>query len=330
MSRTIEVELVASISTESELGGAIIIASDGTHDSDGAVRVGVELGRRDGVNAALLSVVEPSTLSQDEGSSAADAERLTRLAIESREAELAAQHKRTYPTRQTWPFTIHVGNRVDEIVGSANHHAASLIVLGLGSHGVIARLTHRETALRVIRASATPVLAVPAEARGAPRSAIAAIDFTPSSELAAQAALDLLGDDGTLYLAHVTPRVLVPQGASMPWRQPAATEVLGRLEAVARRLAPINGVQIEFVSLCGEPAQEILAYAKQHEIDVIATGAHGRSPIGRLVLGSVSTKILRSARCAVLVAPALKAERATSTDAGAATVWFEPDAQPIG
>jgi nucleotide-binding universal stress UspA family protein len=330
VSRTIEVELVASISTESQLGGAIIVASDGTHDSDGAVCVGVELGRRDGVNAALLSVVEPSTLSQDEGSSAADAERLTRVAIESREGELAAQHKRTYPTHRTWPFTIHVGDRVDQIVGFADHHAASLVVLGLGSHGVIARLLHRETALRVIRASATPVLAVPAEARGAPRSVIAAIDFTPSSEHAAQAALDLLGGEGTLYLAHVTPRVLVPQNASMPWQQPAATEVLGRLEAVARRLVPPEGVQIEFVSLHGEPAQEILAYAKQHQIDVIATGAHGRSPIGRLVLGSVSTKIIRSARCAVLVAPAQKSAPKVATDAVDTTAWFEPEAQPIG
>lgn len=330
MSRTIEVELVASISTESDLGGGIIVASDGTHDSDGAVCVGVELARRDGVNAALLSVVEPSTLSQDEGGSAADAERLTRVAIESREGELAAQRKRTYPTRRTWPFTIHVGDRVNEIVGCADHHTASLVVLGLGSHGVIARLLHRETALRVIRASTTPVLAVPPEAREVPRSAIVAIDFSPSSEHAAQAALDLLGDEGTLYLAHVTPRVLVPQGASMSWRQPAATEVLGRLEAVARRLVSTAGVQIEFVSLHGEPAQEILAYARQHQIDAIATGAHGRSAIGRFVLGSVSTKIVRSARCAVLVAPAPKAAPTLPTDADDGSGWFEPDAQPIG
>ena len=324
MSRTIEVELFASISTESELGGAIIVATDGTHDADGAVRVGTELSRRDGVNAALISVVEPLAFAEHDGSSPADAERLTRLAIEAREGELAAQRNRTHPECQPSPYAIHVGNRVDEIVRFAQHHGASLIVMGLGSHGVIARLLHRETALRVARAASTPVLAVPPDACGVPRSALAAIDFSPSSEDAARAALDLLGDHGTLCLAHVTPRITIPQGDSRPWGEPAATEVLGRLEAVARRLDAPSDVQIEFASLHGEPAQEITAFAEQNRIDMIATGAHGRGAIGRLVLGSVSTKVVRTARSWVLIAPPRPVVEADKP------VAFEPEAQPIG
>ena len=308
MSRTIEVELFASISSASPLGGAIVVATDGTHDADGAVRVGLAIGRRDGVNAALLSVVEPFAFLEPDAGSPTEAERLTRLAIDAREGELTAQRSRTHPGRRTWPFAIHVGNRIDEIVGYAEHHGASLIVLGLGSHGAIARLLQRETALRVIRAARTPVLAVPSDAWGVPHSVVAAIDFTPSSEEAARTALQLLGGEGTLYLAHVTPRVTIPQGDSRPWGQPAATEVLGRLEAVSRRLDPPAGVQVEFVSLYGEASQELVAFAEQHRVDMIATGAHGRSRLGRLVLGSVSTKIVRSAHCWVLVAPGHSAE----------------------
>ena len=308
MSRTIEVELFASISSASPLGGAIVVATDGTHDADGAVRVGMAIGRRDGVNAALLSVVEPFAFLEPDAGSPTEAERLTRLAIDARQGELTAQRSRTHPGRRTWPFAIHVGNRIDEIVGYAEHHGASLIVLGLGSHGAIARLLQRETALRVIRAARTPVLAVPSDAWGVPHSVVAAIDFTPSSEEAARTALQLLGGEGTLYLAHVTPRVTIPQGDSRPWGQPAATEVLGRLEAVSRRLDPPAGVQVEFVSLYGEASQELVAFAEQHRVDMIATGAHGRSRLGRLVLGSVSTKIVRSAHCWVLVAPSHPAE----------------------
>jgi nucleotide-binding universal stress UspA family protein len=305
MSRTLEVELVASISTIDPLGGAIVVATDGTHDADGAVRVGLAIGRRDSVNAALLSVVEPFAFMETETGSPGEAERLTRLAIEAREGELTAQRNRTHPGRRTWPFAIHVGNRVDEIVTYAEHHGASLIVLGLGSHGVIARLLQRETALRVIRAARTPVLAVPSDAWGVPHSVLAAIDFTPSSEQAARAALELLGGEGTLYLTHVTPRIPIPQGDSRPWGEPAVTDVLGRLEAVARRLEPPPDVQVEFVSLHGEAAQELVAFAEQHRIDLIATGAHGRSRLGRLVLGSVSTKVVRAAHCWVLVVPNL-------------------------
>ena len=325
MSRTVEIELFASISTGSPLrGGAIVVATDGTHDSDGAVRVGVALAARDRVDAAFLSVVEPPVFADDYIGTPADAERLTRLAIEGREGELAAQRARTCPDPGRWPYAIHVGHRVDEIVAHAPRHDASLITLGVGSHGVLARLLHRETALGVIRAGSTPVLAVPSDATELPRSVVVAIDFTTASEDAARAALKLLGDRGTLYLAHVMPRIAIPQGDSRPWGEPAATEVPGRLEAIARRLDVPANVQVELVSLHGEPADEVLAFAEQHHIDAIATGAHGRSVIGRLVLGSVSTKVVRSARCAVLVAPARRIE---TEEVG---VSYEPEAQPIG
>lgn len=324
MSRTIEIELVASISAGEPLGGAIAVATDGTHDSDGAVRLGIALARRDGVAVALLSVVEPMPFDDHEGSTGADTERAIRLAIEEREGELAAQRARTFSSSRPWPHAIHVGNRVDEIVKHAGHHGASLIVLGRGSHGVFARLLQRETALRVIRTSPIPVLAVPGSAAEPPRSAVVAIDFSPPSEDAARAAIDVLGGHGTVYFAHATPRIVIPQGDSRPWGEPGVAGVLGRLEAIARRLDIPRGVQVEFVSLHGEPAEELVAFAEQQHADMIATGAHGRSTIGRLVLGSVSTKVVRSASCAVLVAPARPAaaeERSTA---------YEPPAQPIG
>jgi nucleotide-binding universal stress UspA family protein len=303
MSRTIEIELFASISADEPLGGAIAVATDGTHDADGAVRLGVELARRDGVAVALLSVVEPMPFAEHEGSTAADAERSTRRAIEEREGELAAQRARTFPTDRPWPHAIHVGNRVDEIVKHAEHHNASIIVLGLGSHGAFARLLHRETALRVIRTATIPVLAVPSGTVAVPRSAVVGIDFTPASEDAARAALDVLGRHGTLYFAHATPRIVIPQSDSRGWGEPGVADILGRLEALARRIDIPDDVEVEFVSLHGEPADELVAFAEQQHADMIATGAHGRSAIGRLVLGSVSTKVVRSARCAVLVAP---------------------------
>lgn len=186
-------------------------------------------------------------------------------------------------------------------------------MLGLGAHGVTARLFQRETALRVTRAAKTPVLAVPTHAWGVPHSALAALDFTVSSEHAARAALRLLGGEGTLYLAHVSPRVPIPQGDSRSWEEITTTGVLPRLEALARRLAPPLGVQVEYVSLHGEPAHELLAFAEQFRIDLVAAGAHGRTALGRLVLGSVSTKLVRTAACWVLVAPPGQ-ERAPSAD----------------
>jgi nucleotide-binding universal stress UspA family protein len=80
--------------------------------------------------------------------------------------------------------------------------------------------------------------------------------------------------------------------------------VLPKLEAVARRLRPRRTIRVEYVTLHGDPAHELLAFAAEREIDLIAAGAHGKSTFQRLLLGSVSTTLVRGADRLVLVAPA--------------------------
>jgi nucleotide-binding universal stress UspA family protein len=281
----------------------VLVATDGLHDSDGSVRVGLALARRDGTCVELFSVVEPMP-QFDEMVAASDIDLLTSITRDSRNAALLAQRDRTHPGMRDWPFTIQTGDRVERIVETAESIRASFIVLGLGAHGLTARLLQRETAVRVMRASRTPVLAVPNDAWGVPHSALAAIDFTASSERAARAALGLLGTEGRLYLAHATPRIPMPLADSRQWDDLTGAGVLSRLSVLAKRLAPPPGVEIEFVSLHGEPAHELLAFADQRHIDLVAAGAHGKSAFERLVLGSVSTTLVRTARCSVLVAPA--------------------------
>lgn len=52
----------------------------------------------------------------------------------------------------------------------------------------------------------------------------------------------------------------------------------------------------------GSPAREIITKAKIWRPDLIVVGSHGRSAIGRFILGSVSQKILAETRTAVRVA----------------------------
>ena len=50
----------------------------------------------------------------------------------------------------------------------------------------------------------------------------------------------------------------------------------------------------------GFPPDQIVKYAEQHAIDLIVMGTHGRSPVTRLLLGSVADRVIRKARCPVL------------------------------
>jgi len=50
----------------------------------------------------------------------------------------------------------------------------------------------------------------------------------------------------------------------------------------------------------GSPAAEIVRYAEENDCDLIVMGTHGRSGVGRLILGSVAERVVRSSSVPVL------------------------------
>jgi nucleotide-binding universal stress UspA family protein len=63
------------------------------------------------------------------------------------------------------------------------------------------------------------------------------------------------------------------------------------------------GITIEAVVREGTTAAEILEQAASMKADLLVIGTHGRSGFERLLLGSVTEKVLRKARCPVLTVP---------------------------
>jgi|SRR5690625_1259565 len=60
-------------------------------------------------------------------------------------------------------------------------------------------------------------------------------------------------------------------------------------------------IHIDYHTLTGHAAHEVIDYAKQHDTDLIVIGNRGISGIRKLVMGSVSQKVTNDAECAVLV-----------------------------
>jgi nucleotide-binding universal stress UspA family protein len=71
--------------------------------------------------------------------------------------------------------------------------------------------------------------------------------------------------------------------------------------ALAQVKSKGEGVDVETVILEGKPADEIVNYAREQNIDLIVVGTQGKKGIERLLLGSVAETIIRSATCRVLV-----------------------------
>jgi universal stress protein A len=61
-----------------------------------------------------------------------------------------------------------------------------------------------------------------------------------------------------------------------------------------------KGVKASHVVECGPPTDRIVEYANENEIDLIVMGTHGRTGLGRLLMGSVAEAVVRKADCPVL------------------------------
>jgi nucleotide-binding universal stress UspA family protein len=73
-------------------------------------------------------------------------------------------------------------------------------------------------------------------------------------------------------------------------------------QAHARLRSNFPDWQVSAEATCGSPAWEIITRADQWKPDLIVVGSHGRSALGRLVVGSVSQKIVTESRSSVRVA----------------------------
>jgi universal stress protein A len=127
------------------------------------------------------------------------------------------------------------------------------------------------------------------------------VDFSDDSKAALESAAALASQYGaTLVVLHVDPIVLsgmgeAPAGPDVQVRQ-ALYDRLSHFAHSVRR----PGLRIEVMLEEGAPVGVILAQAGELPADLIVMGTHGRGGLERLLLGSVTTKVLRHAPCPVL------------------------------
>jgi nucleotide-binding universal stress UspA family protein len=189
------------------------------------------------------------------------------------------------------------------VLGKLAHRAgATLIVTGIGRHRVVDRVFGSETALRLIRVADCPVLAVGHGASRAPRRIVVAVDFSETSLRAARLALDLAASGAVLYLAHVAPR----DSSLYEWAQRDGSykqDAGDALQKMREQLHVPESITVQKVLLQGDPTTELLAFATSVNADLIATGSHGHGFVTRMLIGSVTTRLLRLSTCSVLAVP---------------------------
>lgn len=108
-------------------------------------------------------------------------------------------------------------------------------------------------------------------------------------------------------VATLPPVGLDPVGYGMV-APPDNTPLIEELMAQTRRqldetvdVLRSAGVPARALDRTGDPATEIMEVARAEKVDLIVLGSHGRSALGRLVLGSVSDKVVHHWEGAVMV-----------------------------
>lgn len=85
------------------------------------------------------------------------------------------------------------------------------------------------------------------------------------------------------------------------YADPKDEEEQRQVLAEARDLLLGRGIAATGFGAVGDPADEILATASAFGAELIVLGARSLGPIKRLVLGSVSTKVMHDAKADVLI-----------------------------
>jgi nucleotide-binding universal stress UspA family protein len=134
------------------------------------------------------------------------------------------------------------------------------------------------------------------------------IDFSGSADRAVDLALTIAGAvDGRVTLLYVfsAPATVLPDGSTFAATPSELLDVSARAEqavADARRDLErrAGGVAIAAETRMGRAADEILRLAQSGEFDLVVMGTHGRTGLGRLLLGSVAESVMRRSPIPVL------------------------------
>jgi len=291
----------------------ILLAADGSKDADLAARAAMDLSNRTGAELHVVHARQdvrlagiPPTVTQDEYTRA-----LEWWEQEDREfLEEQAERLRSAGGTVTGAH-LKKGRPADEIAGLAEELGASLIAMGSRGLGTIKRLVVGSVSEGVVSRAPCPILVMRGgEGAWPPTRIIVGADLSEDAKKASELAMTIggaLGAEVMLVLAYER-RMTTSRGMGDPRplieadrARDQAWEALSQLSA---GLKSVVGASPKRQVILGEAAAVIQEAAEEGEQPtLVVVGRRGRGAVARFALGSVSSAVLRSVSCPVLIVP---------------------------
>jgi nucleotide-binding universal stress UspA family protein len=265
-----------------------LLATDGTEYSAAAEKLAAELAER--CNAQLI--IARIILSNPEYEALAPERILSAEADARQQIEGMVQSLEERGIRST--AIVRQGmDPYHEIVRLANEYRVDVIIIGRRTRSDLARLLVGDSTAKVIGLAACSVLVVPRDATMPQRRILLATDGSRLGDAAAFSAVQLAGAC-SLPLTAMTAVWPSEDGRSRQEGQ----EILRRIGGAAADA----GIDLETDIPEGmRPDEVIIEQAMQRQADLIVVGSHGRTGLQRLLMGSVSERVIGAAHCPVLV-----------------------------
>ena len=193
---------------------------------------------------------------------------------------------------------------------------AEMIILGSSERGDLGRVLAGTTADRLLHGSPCPVGVAPAgyrQTEGGLRVLAVAFDGSPESRIALGLAARLASQaTATIRVIGVLPgpAEVGPEGTR------TRRAMRGRLRDEVHEVAAGLPDELRALPVVAEGGDAAAVLCEQAEkgVDLLVTGSRGYGPVRRVLLGSVSSMLMRSAGCPVLVAP--RSDRPAGVPAG--------------
>jgi nucleotide-binding universal stress UspA family protein len=279
----------------------LLVCTDGSSASQGALTASLELARTAGSAIYLLEVLSyiPAYEMQSPDLLPPPVVNLEWLAaqetgvrerLEIWKAEAAKQGINVEPRVRS------SASSYDGILEEAGELQPDLIVMG--RHGLtgLARLLMGSVTARVIGHSPYNVLVMPKDATLDFKRILVASDGSPHSEAAWKEALGLARWQGSSLIAVSA----APADKDIQ----TATQIVRKLQAAAES----EGLMLDTLVPRGQPFEAIVKAAQFKGATLIVLGSHGRTGLKRLLMGSVAERVIGQAPCPVLVVKAGKGE----------------------
>jgi nucleotide-binding universal stress UspA family protein len=233
--------------------------------------------------------------------------------ISSHEVQrVAEQRMRQYLQRlqddgtQTGNVIIEVGNVADQVLAAADGMDADIIIIGAEEKSALQRVIFGASAEAIVRQARQIVWIHKADSFEGINKIVCGVDFSPSSKGAFEKALSMAQTFGAkLEVLHVLHEPNVDAiGLSQDIEEEKVKAFKEKKTLELEQFIntfELKGQEVDKKILWGSPAQTLLNYAKDYDTDLIVLGEKGTTQMRRIIMGSTTEKVMRTAPCSMLI-----------------------------